>query len=96
MRLESEQIDSIQKPVELSSRKRHRLLVRFSWPWEAMFLEALVPEHEAVAFPVQDLHLVALAVAEGKELRSEGVERKRLLDQEGEAIDGLAIMRRSA
>ena len=48
-----------------------------------MLLEPLVPENKAAAFPIQDLQLVTLAVAEDKELRSEGAQTELLLYEDG-------------
>ena len=75
MRSDTKQINPIEQPVELATRHRDHRFGSILRPREALLHQSLVPKHEATAFPVQDLHLVAFAVAEDKELGTEGIRR---------------------
>jgi hypothetical protein len=48
--------------------QRDHLAAKLARPLEARPLQAPLPQAEAVALPVQDLHLVARAVAEHEQL----------------------------
>ena len=60
----------IQQPVELSGRQR--AVQRITGPDKAVLFQALVPKHEAIVLPAQDLQLVATAVAEHEQRVLEG------------------------
>ena len=65
MRLCCPQIEAFEQPLELLHREYAGRLARVGHrPGEALGLEPLVPEAEAVAVPVQRLELVAAAVDE--------------------------------
>ncbi len=90
MRFELREIVAIQQPVELSARHLRDPVFRLRRPIDAVLLESLVPENEAVALPVQHLHFVALPIAENEKVGGEGIERENSLDQRAQAIDRLA------
>ena len=74
MWLEMKDIDPVQKPVKLPPRQLYRLSFTSTWPRKPMLLQPLVPQHEAIALPVQNLELVPLAIAEHEQLCAERVE----------------------
>lgn len=63
MRLKTHHVVAIQQPVQLLARQGDDLRVHLARPLEALPLQALLPQAEAVAFPVQDLDLVPTANA---------------------------------
>ena len=73
MRLQLKEIDAVQQPVELATRHCDHRFGSILRPGEALLLQSLVPKHETTALPVQDLQLVALAISEDKEFRTERV-----------------------
>ena len=58
-----------------------------------MLLQALVPEAEAVAIPVQHLDGVAPAVAEDKEVSGKGVQIENALGRHAQSVDAGAHVR---
>src|SRR5690554_4338728 len=92
----SAEVIAIQEPVQLLAREGDGVALQAVGPLEALPLQALVPDHEAVTLPEQQLHLVALAVAEHEDRLLEGVELHGLLNQQGQSIDLLAHVDRLA
>src|SRR5690554_4106692 len=90
------EVIAIQEPIQLLAREGDRVALQPVRPLEALALQALVPDHEAVALPEQQLHLVALAVAEYEHRLLEGVELHGLLNQQGQPVDLLAHVDRLA
>jgi hypothetical protein len=88
MWFQAKEVDPIEQPVEFLARERQRLCFILSTrPREAVSFEPLVPEHKATALPVQQLHLVAFAIAEAKDVRSEGIELQDLFHGDRQAVD---------
>ena len=52
--------------------------------------QTLLPQAKAVALPVQDLDLVALAVAEHKQLLGKRIVLQGLFDQNRQSVDAFA------
>src|SRR5690554_230197 len=90
------EVIAIQKPVQLLARERDGVALQAVRPLEALPLQALVPDHEAITLPEQQLHLVTLAVAEHEDRLLEGIELHGLLNQQGQSIDLLAHVDRLA
>ena len=57
---------------------------------EAGLFQALLPQAEATAFPVQYLDAIAPPVAEHEELLREGIVVQGLFHEDGQAIDAFA------
>ena len=81
MRLYREDIHAIEQPVELAARELDHLCVDIPRPRETILLELLLPEHEAVALPEQELYVIAPAIAEGEEVCAEGIELELFLNE---------------
>jgi hypothetical protein len=86
----AEQVDAVEQPVELATCHLKHLILITTWPREARLLETLVPKNEATSFPIQDLDLVPLAIAEHKKLRAEGGGLELLFNDCRQAIDTLS------
>nr|WP_292452344.1 hypothetical protein [Methylibium sp.] len=83
--LHDRDVDALQQPMQLLHRqRRYRSLLR---PDEAILLEALQQQPEAVAVPAQDLHAVAPPVAEDVHARRERVQAERLFYPQRQAVD---------
>lgn len=68
MGLQTHHIVAVQQPVQLLTRQGDHSIFNIPRPLKARPLQALLPQTEAVAFPVQDLELVVPAVAEHEQL----------------------------
>jgi len=64
------QIEAFEQPAELLQTDGSGELVGVLWPDEFVALQALLPQAEAVAMPVQRLDLVARSI--GKNVQSAG------------------------
>ena len=89
MRAPAREVEAVEQPVQLLAAQRHRRALA-ARPVEALALQALHPQHEAAALPVQDLHPVATPVGEHEQLLAERVQRELVLHQCREAVDLLA------
>src|SRR5271154_1007647 len=79
-------IDAVEDPVQLLGRQRgNRLLA--ARPSELVLGQPLQDQHKARPVEEQQLDPVATAIAERKNRWSERIERHRLLDQNGKAVD---------
>ena len=90
MWLQTHYIIAIQQPVQLLTGQRDHLAANLAGPLEARPLQALLPQTKAVALPVQDLHLVTLAVAEHKQLFGKRIVLQGRFNQDCQAVDTLA------
>lgn len=61
-----------------------------------LFFQALLPQAEAIAMPVQDLHLCAIAVNEDIRRISKRTHGQLVLHQRRQAVDLLAEIYRNA
>ena len=90
MRLHAHYIIAIQQPVQLLPGQGDHLIVNLPRPFEASSFQTLLPQAKAVALPVQDLDLVALAVAEHKQLLGKRIVLQGLFDQDRQSVDAFA------
>ena len=90
MRLQAHYIIAIQQPVQLLTGQRNHFTANLAGPLETRPLQALLPQTKAITFPVQDLHLVALAVAEYEQLLGKRIVLQGLFDQDRQTVDALA------
>jgi hypothetical protein len=67
-----EEIDAVQQPVELATRPRHPVFRLPFRPGEAILLETLLPEHEAIALPMKDVDPIPIPIPKHGEPRCEG------------------------
>src|ERR1019366_6511223 len=81
-------IKAIEQLIELPAAHRHRVPVGHPRPDKTLLLKSLRPQHQAVAFPVQNPDPVAPRIAENIQSRCEYVALQALLDQQSER-DGL-------
>jgi hypothetical protein len=65
---------SIEEPVQPLTAQGHSVVVEADRPVKLVALEPLVPDHEAVLFPEQNLELRFAAVDEDEELTRERIE----------------------
>src|SRR5690606_19769947 len=87
------QVKTVQHPVQLLGGQLDGIIADIWRCFEALGLQALEPEAEAVAFPVQDLYPVAGPIQEHKQY---GVEHGSIdvqLDQGCHGVDGLSEVR---
>src|SRR5712691_3583624 len=90
-------VDPLDQHRELRRTQRQRptrLDVR--WPEKDAVLEPLGEEAEAGPIPEHDLDQVGLPTSEQEEVAREGILPQQALDQHGEPLDALALMRSSA
>jgi len=90
------EVEAAQQPVELFFGQRDGFSVILSRPFEALLFQALVPETETAAVPVEDLQLVAALIAEDKHRRVKHRQAHRLLNNQAQAVDGFAEVDRVA
>ncbi|OME46837.1 hypothetical protein BSK59_28755 [Paenibacillus odorifer] len=79
----------IQEPAKFAKGKGNRRVAR-ARPLEGSSFQAAVQQPEAIMFPVEHFEFVALTVTKDKQTRRERIELKSLLNQGGQAVDGLA------
>ena len=58
----------VQQPFQLLPRYRYNFIGHQTWQLEAGLFQPLLPQVEATAFPVEDLHFVTFAIAEHEQL----------------------------
>ena len=90
------QVEAIEQPIQLLSAQANHALCRRSWPMEAIFFQALLPQAETIALPIEDLDLVLTPVGEHEQPLGKRVLLQRLLDQYRQAIYPLAEIDRIA
>jgi len=90
MGLHASDIVAIEQPVQLLGGERNQFVNALARPVEAGFFQALLPQAEATAFPVEHLDTVSTSVAEHKEMLGERVEAETVLNQHRQAVDTLA------
>ncbi len=66
------EVIAVEQPVDLLPRQRNQLLFT-TRPVELLLGQALVIEHEAIVFPIQQLDLVPPPVGEGIQRPSKGL-----------------------
>src|ERR1019366_2860377 len=74
-------IKAIEQLIELPAAHRHRIAVGHPRPDKTLLLKTLRPQHQAVAFPVQNPDPVASRIAEHIQRRLEDVALQALLDK---------------
>jgi len=84
--------EAIEKPTKLLRSDVHDL-GRPLRPAETLLLQALMPETEPVAIPVQHFDGVAPAVAEDKELSGKGIQIQDALNRHAQPVDSGAHVR---
>ena len=89
MAVQTPDIQPLQKPIELPGIQLEHLIPTLG-PGEMMLLQALVPQAKPVAVPVQNLDHVALAVAKGKQVTRERIQRQFVLHQNRKPVDRLS------
>ena len=82
-------IESLQQPVQLAAFYAEHLVSTLG-PNKPVPLQPLLPEAKTVAVPVKDFDHVAAAVAEGKQVPAEGLQRQVHLHQQAQSVDGFA------
>ena len=82
-------IESLQKPVQLAAFHAEHLVSTLG-PNKPVPLQPLLPEAKTVAVPVKDLDHVPAAVAEGKQVPGERIQRQVHLHQQAKTVDGLS------
>jgi len=90
MCLHTHDIVAIQQLVQLLTSQRNDLIQSLAGPFELRLFQALLPQAVPVAFPVQDFHLVTLAVTEHKQLFRECIQFECAFHQHCQAIYALA------
>ncbi|PII39395.1 hypothetical protein T190_05715 [Sinorhizobium meliloti CCBAU 01290] len=88
-------IDAVENPVKLLSRKRHHRRLP-AWPSEPIFGQSLQDHHKTGPIEEQELQTVTAAIAKGKDRRRKRVELHRLLHQDRKAVDAGAEVDRFA
>jgi hypothetical protein len=84
------QVDAIKQPVQFVDRQLDGLIPGIGLGLEALGFQALEPQAEAVALPVEDLDLAEVAVEKHEQHRIEHFHFDVQLDQGGQAVDGFA------
>ena len=82
-------IESLQQPVQLSALQTEHLVLTLG-PNKPVPLQPLLPEAKTVAVPVEDLDHIPAAVAEGKQVPGEWIQRQVHLHQQAKTVDGLS------
>ncbi len=90
MRFEAHYIVAIEQPVQLLPAQGNDTSLGFAGPFETGFLQALLPQTKTTSLPVQNLHLVAPAVTEHKQMLGERIVFQCLFNQNRQTIDALA------
>lgn len=83
--MDRSEVDAFEQPVPLLDRQARHLVG--CGPDEAVLLQALHQQPEAVALPAQNLDAVALAVAEDVHAGGKGIEPQGLFDEHGQTVD---------
>jgi hypothetical protein len=86
MRAPLPQVKAIEQPVQLLAVQTHRGR-RTARPMEAVALQALLPQHETIALPIQDLHPVTPPVGEREQLLGQRIKQQRFLHAGREPVD---------
>ena len=81
MCLHTQDIVSIQQPVQLLSGQANDLIECFAGPFKPVPLQALLPQAKTIALPIQHFDLVTLAVAEDKQMLGEWIQCQGAFDQ---------------
>ena len=82
-------IESLQQPVQLSALQAEHLVLTLG-PNKPVPLQPLLPEAKTVAVPVEDLDHIPAAVAEGKQVPGERIQRQVHLHQQAKTVDGFS------
>jgi len=86
VRLPVAEVKAVQEPVQLLAGEGNHLSAQMGGPVEALFLQALVPQAEAIGLPIQTFHFVPFAIAEHEELVGEWVQLKGTFHQRAETV----------
>src|SRR5690606_14270584 len=82
------EINAVEQPVQFIDRQLDGLVPGIGLGLETLGFQTLEPQAEAVAFPVEDFHLIAGAVEEHEQHRVEHFHLDIQRDQGGQAVDG--------
>ena len=81
MCLHTQDIVAIQQPVQLLTGQANDLIQCLARPFELGLLQTLLPHTKTIAFPIQHFDLVALAIAEHKQMFRERIQFQCGFDQ---------------
>ena len=90
------QIKALHQPAELLQTDAAGDLVCVRWPDKLVTLQALLPQAESVAVPVQRLDLVARAVGKNVQGAGKGTQAQLKFHEHREAVDALSEVNRFA
>ena len=79
-------VEPLEQPSKLLLAQRDDRPLEMEWPFEPLLLEPLLPKTEPAPLPIEDLDLIAALVDEAIQVRAEGIELQRHLDQHRQGI----------
>ena len=90
MCLHTHHIIPVEQPVQLLPCHRDDAIQCLARPLKPGSFQGFLPQAVSVTFPVQDFHLIALAVTEHKQFFGEWIQFKRAFYQDGQTVYTLA------
>lgn len=90
MRAVAPKVETVEQPIELLDGQDNRFVAGLRRHFEALGFQALEPETEAVALPIQHFDPITRLVEEDEEYGVEHCDLDVQLDKGSKAVDGLS------